>query len=115
MTIHIIETKDVQALRPGGPGAVPTPLMDTDTVRALLLSLAAGQSVAPCQMFATVLYFVIAGKGHLRVEGEQAELPVAPEGADVHHEELGRGRGRARGRAVAASGDGRLRRPNRWS
>lgn len=74
MTIHIVETKDVQALRPGGAGVAATPLMDTDRVRALLLNLEAGQSVAPCQMTATVLYYVIAGRGRLRVESEEAEL-----------------------------------------
>jgi len=74
MTIQIVEIEEVKALRPGGASVAPTLLMDTDTVRALLLNLAAGQSVAPCQMPTTVLYYVIEGQGHLRVEGEQAEL-----------------------------------------
>jgi quercetin dioxygenase-like cupin family protein len=74
MAIQIVEIEEVKALRPGGASVAPTLLMDTDTMRALLLNLAAGQSVAPCQMPTTVLYYVIEGKGRLRVENEQAEL-----------------------------------------
>ena len=74
MAIRIVQIEEVKSLRAGGASVAPTPLIDTDTVRALLLNLAAGQAVAPCQMPTTVLYYVIEGKGHLRVEGEQAEL-----------------------------------------
>ena len=74
MAIRIVQIEEVKNLKPGGASVAPTPLIDTDTVRALLLNLAAGQAVAPCQMPTTVLYYVIEGKGHLRVEGEQAEL-----------------------------------------
>jgi len=74
MAIRIVQIEEVKNLRAGGASVAPTPLIDTDTVRALLLNLAAGQAVAPCQMPTTVLYYVIEGKGHLRVEGEQAEL-----------------------------------------
>ena len=74
MAIQIVQIEDVKALEPGGASAAPTLLIDTDTVRVLLLNLAAGQAVAPCQMPTTVLYYVIAGRGHLRVESEQAEL-----------------------------------------
>jgi quercetin dioxygenase-like cupin family protein len=51
-----------------------TPLLETNQVRALLLNLDSGQKVAPCQMSATVLYFVIEGQGYLYMESEQAEL-----------------------------------------
>jgi len=76
MAIQIVQIEDVKALGPGGASVAPTLLIDTDTVRALLLNLAAGQSVAPCQMPTTVLYYVIAGKGDLRVESEQAKLQM---------------------------------------
>jgi len=52
----------------------------------LLLNLAAGQAVAPCQMSVIVLYYVVEGQGYLRVEDERAELrtgslAVVPAGA----------------------------------
>jgi len=68
-------------------GVHPTPLLDAGPVRAVLLNLGAGQSVAPCQMSATVLYYVIEGHGHLRVNGEPpaelhtGSLAVVPAGA----------------------------------
>ena len=86
MTIQIVETKDLKALLPDGVGVTPTPLIDDSKVCALLVNLAAGQSVGPCQMSATVLYYVVEGQGHLRVEDEQAELQtgslaIVPAGA----------------------------------
>lgn len=87
MTIRIIETRDAanNAL-PGAAAATPTPLVNTTDVRVLLLNLAAGQSVAPCEMPTTVLYYVIEGQGRLRTGDEQAELKtgsltVVPAGA----------------------------------
>jgi len=74
MAIQIVQTEEVKNVRPGGASVAPTLLMDTDGVRALLLNLTAGQSVAPCQMPTTVLYYVVEGQGRLRVEGEHAEL-----------------------------------------
>ena len=74
MTIQIVETKDLKALLPDGVGVTPTPLIDDSKVCTLLVDLAAGQSVGPCQMSTTVLYYVVEGQGHLRVEDEQAEL-----------------------------------------
>lgn len=67
-------------------GITPTPLIDAGKVCALLLNLASGQSVGPCQMSVTVLYYVVEGQGHLRVDDEQAELQtgslaVVPAGA----------------------------------
>jgi len=74
VTIQIVETKDLKAFLPDGVGVTPTPLIDDSKVCALLLNLAEGQSVGPCQMSATVLYYVIEGQGHLRVDDEQADL-----------------------------------------
>ena len=87
MTIQIVETKDLKDFLPDGVGITPTPLIDAAKARALLLNLAAGQSVGPCQMSAaTVLYYVVEGQGHLRVDDEQAKLQtgslvVVPAGA----------------------------------
>ena len=85
MSIDIVETN---RLKDFSPDAVrSTPLLDAGKVRALLLNLGAGQSVAPCQMSATVLYYVIEGHGYLRVNGEPAaelqtgSLAVVPAGA----------------------------------
>ena len=74
MTIQIVDTKGMKDLAPDGEGIAPTPLIDAGQVCALLLNLAAGQSVGPCQMSATVLYYVIAGQGHLNVDDRQADL-----------------------------------------
>jgi quercetin dioxygenase-like cupin family protein len=90
VTIQIVETKDLKALLPDGVGVTPTPLpkplIDDSKVCTLLVDLAVGQSVGPCQMSATVLYYVIERQGHLRVEDEQAELQtgslaIVPAGA----------------------------------
>jgi quercetin dioxygenase-like cupin family protein len=84
MSIHNVETND---LRDFSPGAVHvTSLVDAGKVRALLLNLEAGQSVAPCQMSVTVLYYVIEGQGALRVMDEPVRLKtgsltVVPPGA----------------------------------
>ncbi len=72
MNIHVVETNNLQDF--SSDGARSTPLLDAGKVRALLLNLEAGQAVAPCQMSATVLYYVIEGYGLLRVGDEQARL-----------------------------------------
>ena len=84
MTYHIVETAGLEGFSPDG--VRPIPLLDTDKVRALLLNIDAGQSVAPCKMSATVLYYVVEGQGQLQVEEEQAQLrtgslTVVPPGA----------------------------------
>ncbi len=84
MTLQIVETDEQKGL-PSDQVHV-TPLVNTDQVRALLLHLDAGQSVAPCQMPCTVLYYVIEGEGRLQVGDEQAglrtgSLVVVPAGA----------------------------------
>ena len=72
MNIHVVETKNLKDF--SLDGARSTPLLDADNVRALLLNLEAGQSVASCQMSVTVLYYVVEGQGHLRVGDEQSGL-----------------------------------------
>jgi len=84
MTLHIVETDNQKGLASDQVHA--TPLVNTNDVRALLLNLAAGQAVAPCQMPCTVLYYVIEGQGSLQVDDEQARLKtgsltVVPAGA----------------------------------
>ena len=83
--MQIVETEERMKL-PGAAQAARIPLIQTDRLRALLLDLAAGQSVAPCEMPTTVLYYVIKGQGHLRVGDEQTSvrdgsLAVVPAGA----------------------------------
>ena len=85
MTYRIVETEGLAGFSPNG--VRPIPLLDTDKVRALLLNLEAGQSVAPCRMSSTVLYYVIEGQGQLQVEEEQAQLrtgslTMVPAGAE---------------------------------
>lgn len=74
MTLDIVETDDGWGSSPDG--AHVTSLIDTDKVGALLLHLAAGQSVAPRRMPTAVLYYVIEGQARLRVDDEQARLKV---------------------------------------
>jgi len=86
MTIQIVETENLKNVPPSGASVTPMSLIDTDEVHALLLNLAAGQSVAPCRMPTTVLYYVIEGHGLLRMENEQTALQtgslvVVPAGA----------------------------------
>ena len=87
MAIRVIETGALQDFSSSGP--LMMPLAQAGQGRVLLLNLEAGQSVAPCQMSATVLYFVVAGRGRLHVGEEQAELQdgslaVVPAGALRH-------------------------------
>jgi len=84
MTLSILDTSHLTSFSSEGP--LPTPLLNTDQVRALLLNLEAGQSVSPCQMTSTVLYYVIEGQGNLRVKEERGSLQtgslaVVPPGA----------------------------------
>ena len=44
-------------------------LLESEDVTALLLCLEPGQGVGPCRMDRAVLYYVIAGRGRLRMEG----------------------------------------------
>lgn len=82
--MQVVETEELVRL-PGAAPAAPKPLVETDRVRALLLNLTVGESVGPCEMPTTVLYYVIRGQGHLRVGDEQTgirdgSLAVVPAG-----------------------------------
>ena len=84
MALHIVETDGLKAF--SQDGVRPRRLLDTDNVHVLLLNLEAGQSVAPCQMSAVVLYYIIEGQGALRVMDEQGRLQtgslvIVPAGA----------------------------------
>ena len=68
--MQMIETSMMRELSLSG--ALSKPLLDAGKARALLLSLDAGQAVAPCQMPFLVLYYFIEGQGQLRVGEEQA-------------------------------------------
>lgn len=74
MTVQIIGTEHLKDFPPSNAEIAPTRLLDADNIRAVLLNLDAGQSVAPCQMSATVLYYVIEGQGSLRVGDEEVRL-----------------------------------------
>jgi len=65
MTITIIETRNLTS---------SSKILETDQVESMFLHLDEGQKVPPCQMSATVLYYVIEGQGSLILESEQAEL-----------------------------------------
>ena len=69
MSIDVVETRDLK----NGEGPA-TSLIDTHKIRALLVNLEAGQSLAPCQMSCPVLYYVIEGQGVLHVADEQANV-----------------------------------------
>lgn len=74
MTIQIAETRNLKDFASGRAGVAPIRLLDADNIRAVLVNLDAGQAVAPCQMSATVLYYVIEGRGNLRVGDEEVKL-----------------------------------------
>ncbi len=70
--IQMIETNSMR--ENSLPSVLSSPLLDAGKARALLLSLDAAQSVAPCQMPFLVLYYFIEGQGQMKVEDEQAEF-----------------------------------------
>ena len=81
MSIKVVETTELQNAE--GPASS---LIDNEKVRALLVNLEGGKSLAPCQMAFPVLYYVIEGQGVLSVGEEQASLKtgslaVVPAGA----------------------------------
>jgi quercetin dioxygenase-like cupin family protein len=82
--MHMIETNTMREISLSG--VLSMPLLDAGKARALLLSLDAGQAVAPCQMPFLVLYYFINGQGQMHVENEQTEfqtgsLVAVPAGA----------------------------------
>ena len=74
MTIQIVETKHLKDFPPSNAKIAPARLLDADNICAVLVNLDAGQAIAPCRMSATVLYYVIEGRGVLRVGDEEVRL-----------------------------------------
>ena len=86
MNVSIVETRDLNDFPSSSAEIAPKRLLDTDSMRAVLVNLDAGQAVAPCQMSASVLYYVIEGQGNLRVGDEgvglqAGSLALVPAGA----------------------------------
>lgn len=74
MTIRIVETKHLKDFPPSSAKIAPARLLDADNIRTVLVNLDTDQAIAPCQMSATVLYYVIEGRGILRVGDEEVRL-----------------------------------------
>ncbi len=74
MTISVVETKSLREFPPSSAEIAPQRLVKGDNVVALLVNVDADQAIEPCVMSATVLYYVIEGRGSLTVEDEQADL-----------------------------------------
>ena len=72
MTIHVIDVESMQEF--SADEVQPIVLQQFEGLVTLLVCLEAGQEVGPCVMTTRVLYLVLAGRGQLRVAGEQAEL-----------------------------------------
>lgn len=87
MTIQIAETKHLKDFPSSSAEIAPMRLLDGNHIRAVLLNLDAGQAVAPCRMSATVLYYVVEGRGSLLVGDEEVRLQagslaLVPAGAE---------------------------------
>ncbi|KAF0108093.1 MAG: hypothetical protein FD146_1107 [Anaerolineaceae bacterium] len=72
MTIQVIDIESMQKF--SADEALHIMLHQSEGLVTRLLCLEAGQGVGPCVMTTRVLYLVLAGRGQLRVAGEQAEL-----------------------------------------
>ena len=72
MTLRVVDTANLTTF--SSEEVLSSPLLDTGKVRVLLVNLEAGQTISPCQMSATVVYFVIEGRGALRMMDEQVRL-----------------------------------------
>ena len=86
MTISIVETRRMKDFPSSSADIAPKRLLDADGIRVALVNLDAGQAVAPCQMSASLLYYVIEGQGSLRVGDEEVglqagSLALVPAGA----------------------------------
>jgi quercetin dioxygenase-like cupin family protein len=73
MNLQVVQT-DKLAAPLEAASATPTPLIRAQGVQTLLLDLGSGQSVGPCEMRNTVLYYVIRGRGRLEVGDEASDL-----------------------------------------
>jgi len=74
MAVAVIETERLKDFPPSSAEIAPRRLIDTDNVAALLVNVDAGQTIEPCRMSATVLYYVIEGEGGLQVEDGGQDL-----------------------------------------
>ncbi len=74
MTVAVIETERLKDFPPSSAEIAPRRLIGTDNVAALLVNVDAGQTIEPCRMSATVLYYVIEGEGSLQAESERSDL-----------------------------------------
>jgi len=84
ISARVVDTSAITAF--ASDGAQAPLLLESEDVTALLLCLEPGQGVGPCRMDRAVLYYVIAGRGRLRLEDESEHLvagtlAVAPAGA----------------------------------
>jgi quercetin dioxygenase-like cupin family protein len=85
MTLHVVDTANLTSF--SSEKVLSSPLLDIGKVRVLSVNLEAGQTIPPCNMSATVLYYVIEGQGALRVVDEQVRvqtgsLVVVPPGTE---------------------------------
>jgi len=85
MTLHVVDTANLTSF--SSEKVLSSPLLDIGKVCVLSVNLEAGQTIPPCNMSATVLYYVIEGQGALRVVDEQVRvqtgsLVVVPPGTE---------------------------------
>jgi quercetin dioxygenase-like cupin family protein len=85
MTLHVVDTANLTSF--SSEKVLSSSLLDIGKVRVLSVNLEAGQTIPPCNMSATVLYYVIEGQGALRVVDEQVRvqtgsLVVVPPGTE---------------------------------
>lgn len=74
MAFSITETDHLKDFASSSSEISPERLLRTDDVAVLLVNVDAEQTIEPCRMSATVLCYVIEGKGSLHVEKDEAEL-----------------------------------------
>jgi len=86
ISARVVDTNALTAFT--SDGAQAPLLLESEDVTALLLCLESGQGVGPCRMDCAVLYYVIEGRGRLRMEDEldasslvAGALAVVPAGA----------------------------------
>lgn len=72
MTLRVVETANLTGF--SSEKVLSSLLLEIGKVRVLSVNLEAGQAIPPCKMSATVLYYVIEGRGELRVVDEQVRL-----------------------------------------
>ena len=87
VSAHVIDTKAISIF--ASDRAQAQVLLDSDGATARLLCLEPGQGVGPCTVECPMLYFVIEGRGQLRLNADQdtrilfsGALAVVPAGAE---------------------------------